>query len=49
MSSLEAGNPLKERSVVSCFIFQYAESENAERAKPKVALFQRSNKVTTYQ
>ncbi|OIW25361.1 nagb/rpia/CoA transferase-like protein [Coniochaeta ligniaria NRRL 30616] len=39
----KAGKPLKHRSVVSSFIFKF------EDGKPMVALFRRSDKVSTYQ
>jgi len=37
-----AGDPWKKRSVVSSFIMKLDDAE------PKVALFQRSDKVSTY-
>ncbi|KAK3333003.1 hypothetical protein B0T19DRAFT_473763 [Cercophora scortea] len=45
MSSSPSITPLKKRAVVSSFIFKYDENGN----NPQVALFRRSDKVSTYQ
>ncbi len=42
-----AAAPLKKRSVVSSFIIKYPEP--GQEGAPRVALFRRSDKVSTYQ
>lgn len=49
MSQTEQGGaPLKKRSVVSSFIIKYPDDADGSTAKPKVALFRRGDKVSTY-